>query len=164
MATRTFACLNRRCKNEFDSQRDHPPCPLCQGLKVKWVPKGFAIVSKSTGYDATIKTLADRAGLTNVNDPRAGQRAAPHAPNAVKYVEQKFGSFSGKVGLDARGAPVPTCLPNGMTDTVAIQVTSGQQPKFTPSVAVPHRQGDRTVMAPLRGPTPKIVAKHKGAS
>lgn len=165
MIIRTWGCLNRNCRNEWTGEGDHPPCPKCGALKVKWIPGGFAIVKKSPGYDKTIRQLTDRQGLTNINDPRAGERAAPRAavPTAAKFEDVSVGGFKGKVGLDAKGKPVPTCLPNGMSDKMTIS-TGG---RFTDgAVSVPVKQGDRIVQARLSGPTPKVVAKHtpKGAA
>ncbi|HZP77542.1 MAG TPA: hypothetical protein VFB45_15465 [Pseudolabrys sp.] len=167
MVTRTYACLNRNCRNEFDSEANHPSCPRCKGLRVKWVPKGFAIMKKAPGYDATIRTLTDRAGLTNMNEPRHGERAAPHryeGPRAAKFEERQIGSFRGKVGIASNGSPVASCEPNGMSQRVTANVAPNQTQKFTPSAAVPVRQGDRTVMAPLGGPKAQVVARHKGTS
>lgn len=163
MIIRTWGCLNRRCRNEWTADGDHPPCPKCGGLKVKWIPGGFAIAKKSPGYDKTIRTLTDRAGMTDMNEPRAGERAKPKPviPNAAKFQDVTVGGFSGKVGLDKNGAPVPTCLPNGMTDTMSVPLGG----KFRDGgVSVPVKQGDRVVQAPLRGPTPKVVARHGGGA
>lgn len=161
MIIRTYGCLNRQCRNEWTADGDHPPCPRCGSLKVKWIPGGFAIMKKSVGYDKTIRTLTDRAGMTNMNDPQAGQRSAPRvaAPAAAQFQDISVGGFKGRVGLDKNGSPVPTCLPNGMTDTVAVPLGG----KFSEGrVSVPVKQGDRVVQAALRGPTPKVVARHKG--
>lgn len=158
---RTFGCLNRNCRHEFTTDNEYPSCPACGALKVKWVPKGFAILKKSVGYDKTIKSLTDRAGMTNMNEPRAGQRAKgrPDIPTPVSYADATVGGVKGKIGLDAAGRPMPSCEPNGMTDKVTVK--PGQ--KFTDgAVSVPVKQGDRVVNAPLRGPTPKVVARHKG--
>lgn len=165
MILRTWGCLNRNCRHEWTGEGDHPPCPACGSLKVKWIPNGFAILKKAPGYDKTIRSLTDRAGMTNMNDPRPGERAKPRPaiPSAAKFQDITVGGYGGKVGLDANGKPVPTCLPNGMSDRVSVQ-TGG---KFSDgAVSVPVRQGDRVVQAPLRGPTPRVVAKHtpKGAT
>jgi hypothetical protein len=163
MIIRTWGCLNRRCRNEWTADGDHPPCPKCGALKVKWIPGGFHVAKKSPGYDKTIRSITERAGMTNMNDPAAGERAAPRpkVAAAAKFQDITVGGYGGKVGLDAAGRPVPTCMPNGMSDTMTI-ATGG---KFRDGgVAVPVRQGDRLVNAPLRGPTPKVVARHKGAS
>ncbi len=158
---RTWGCKNRHCRNEWTDDGDHPKCPKCGSLQVKWIPGGFAIAKKSPGYDRTIRSLTDHAGMTNMADPRAGERAKgrPEIPTAARFQEVKVGGFTGQVGLDARGTPVPTCLPNGMTEKIAVP-TGG---KFRDgAVSVPVRQGDRMVNAPLRGPTPQVVARHKG--
>lgn len=169
MIIRTWGCKNRNCRHEWTGDGDHPPCPKCGSLQVKWIPGGFAIMKKSPAYDRTIKSLTDRAGMTNMNDPSAGERAAPR-PKVVAASQfqditlgktKDFAGWKGKVGIDAKGRPVPTCLPNGMTDRVSVSTGT----KFSDgAVSVPVKQGDRVVNAPLRGPMPKVVARHKGAS
>ncbi len=161
MIRRTWGCKNRRCRNEWVADGDHPNCPKCGSLQVQWIPTSFSIAKKSPAYDKTIRSLTDRAGMTDMNDPRVGERAKPRVamPTAAKFQDVTVGGFSGKVGLDEKGRPVPTCLPNGMTDT--IKVPTGGRFKDG-AVSVPVRQGDRVVQAPLRGPTPQVVARHKG--
>jgi len=161
MIIRTWACLNRNCRNEWTADGDHPKCPKCGALKVKWVPGGFAIMKKSPGYDKTIRSLTDHAGMTNMSDPVAGERSAPKVtvPKAARFEDIKVAGVSGKVGIASDGSPVPTCLPNGMSDKVTVSTGTNFRDG---GVSVPVRVGDRMMKAPLSGPTPLVVARHKG--
>jgi hypothetical protein len=74
MIYRSYCCLNRRCAHEYTSTDDHPPCPRCGGLRVKWLPKPFSIASGRTAdIDATVAGLVEQAGITNYNTPVRGQ-------------------------------------------------------------------------------------------
>lgn len=80
MIVRTYSCLNRRCRHEFNSTGDHPPCPQCRGLRVQWVPRPFAIRSQQTNKaDATAAALAADFGMSDIRTPMR-DRAAKAAP------------------------------------------------------------------------------------
>ena len=59
MIYRTWLCLNRYCLHENTvADADHPPCPACGGLKVKWLPKAVAIKSARTNsIDNTVAPI-----------------------------------------------------------------------------------------------------------
>lgn len=80
---RTWACLNPECGREFDSGDPAPYCPGCECAKVRWIPRGGHIIGPNTKHaDATLRSVADSFGLTNMNSAREGEAAAPSLPTA----------------------------------------------------------------------------------
>lgn len=85
MITRSYTCLNRNCLNEFDSTEDHPPCPNCGGLRVKWLPRPVAIGRVAGSIDKDVRALADTYGMADINSPQRDRaatvtRAQPTGP------------------------------------------------------------------------------------
>lgn len=77
---RTWGCLNKRCRNEFESGDANPPCPKCGNLRVGWRPGGGHVLHGSTrNTDATLRGLATRYGLTDM-----GQRGGTQAGETAK--------------------------------------------------------------------------------
>jgi len=82
MPVRNWACLNRRCRLEFVSEKDTPECPGCGGTILKWIPKNINVGGKlldDSGERATAaeiakitKELGDTYGL-NIRPPELGQ-------------------------------------------------------------------------------------------
>ena len=109
--TRTFVCLNRNCQRENTTSEDHPPCPACGGLRVKWVPKPFAISRVAAGVDQTVKEITNNdslagdlgiAPMTNINTPVRGEPA-----RARDWINEA----PGNAGLGYRGISLPdACL------------------------------------------------------
>ena len=89
---RTFGCLNAKCGHQFDSWNAAPDCPKCRGLRVHWVPRGGNILGEKTKHnDRTLKSVADRFGLTDMGQhggTHAGERAEPNRrtpPKTLPY-------------------------------------------------------------------------------
>lgn len=148
---RTWACLNRRCKHQFNAQADFPPCPRCGGLRVNWVPQPFAIKSERTKMgDWAAKSLEEQAragGMTNLQSPRRDERMAPK----VSVQGQKMGPMDyepvkgWKVTLPAMQA---MCAPTGLTAPL-----KNKDYQFMDRVA-PRTPG-------FSDPTPVIEASHR---
>jgi len=158
MIIRTYSCLNRRCQFEFDADSDFPPCPRCRGLRVKWIPRGFGIVSdRTTQIDGTAANLAANAGLTNFHTPARGRAAVRPAQAALMPSVPQAGApmtFEPMPGwritmpdsaLQGRGHSV--CMTTGVTAKVKVDPNQGPL-KADPRVD-------------LRGMT-KIEASHRG--
>lgn len=151
MIIKTWACLNRYCQKVFDSSAgDFPPCPLCGGLKVKWVPKPVAVRSERTKtIDRDVAALKDIYGDKNYRTPRRGESVAPRANGAVGDRSQRYAPVSGwgvDVPLDGNGNFVPHCAPTGVTARVS--VSQGQR-------ASPAQIGNRSL-----GVGGRVEARH----
>ena len=72
---RTWACLNGRCGEAFDSWVDNPECPRCGCIRVGWVPRGGHVGKSAGGIDCEFRTLADNFGLTDLHSARRGEAA-----------------------------------------------------------------------------------------
>ena len=129
MIVRSYSCLNRRCQHAFDSTLDHPPCPLCRGLRVQWVPKPVAIRgSRMAAIDATARGLADDFGLTNFRTPEAGKPAAlapPAAPNKQNIFEPQKGWRIAIPDDALTGGGHAVCAPAGVTAKVKVDPNAG---------------------------------------
>lgn len=137
MIIRTYSCLNRRCRHEFDSDGDFPPCPRCRGLRVQWVPRPVNINSARTaGIDATARQLAADYGLTNFRSPQPGQPAIPPArpapPQPPPPASGRANVFEPQQGWritlpdDAlQGAGHAVCAPTGVTAKVKVDPNAG---------------------------------------
>lgn len=126
MVWRTYSCLNRRCRNEFNSDADHPPCPRCRGLRVQWIPKAFGINSTRTAaIDKTARELAADFGLTNFRSPQAGRSAVdlppPAGPDAGTF--EPVPGWRVKLPAAAlSGAGAAFCAPTGVTAKVKAEI------------------------------------------
>jgi hypothetical protein len=91
---RSWSCLNRRCRHEFDSGEPAPDCPKCGNVRVSYVPGGGHVLSGRTrSLDSTVRQQADRYGFSDLNSPSASRlnRAAPRAraPNPATLMGTK---------------------------------------------------------------------------
>jgi hypothetical protein len=139
MINRTWFCLNRYCKHEFTmADADHPPCPRCGGLHVRWVPKPIAIKSAATQKaDRTVADMQKQYGDQNFNSPRMHERMQPRVnPVAVPGKTQRFAPAAAVPGfaLDVPVGPSGTieqayCGPTGVTAKVSASV--GQRTQTT---------------------------------
>lgn len=136
MIVRTYSCLNRRCRHEFDSDGDFPPCPRCRGLRVQWVPRPVNINSSRTAsIDATARQLAADFGLTNFRTPEAGRAAmpAPATPSPAAPPTGRDGQvFEPMKGWRIKlpdealsGSGHSVCAPTGVTAKVKVDPNSG---------------------------------------
>jgi hypothetical protein len=122
--SRSFSCLNRRCRYEFTTDADHPPCPRCRGLRVQWVPKSFGInTARTASIDKTARDLASDFGLTNFRTPEAG-RAAVALPASTGQTAGTFEPQPGwKINIPAAaltGHGSAVCMPTGVTAKVKV--------------------------------------------
>lgn len=158
MINRTWFCLNRHCKHEFTlADTDHPPCPRCGGIHVRWVPKPIAIRSAATTKaDRTVTEMHAQLGDKNFNSPRMGERMAPKVnPTPVPGRTQKFApvgapgaGWAVDMPLDQNGQMTGSyCGPTGVTAKVAHQVGT--------KVPVDKRAATAT------GAVPKYEATHR---
>ena len=137
MPIRSFLCLNRRCLTEFDSPYLNPSkCPRCSGPKVQWLPKPVGILSGPTKKaDQTIKDLAADFGMTNVNTPRAGERAMPRPSqgNVVDFRMKNAPAWGGKFLIGPDGKPWSMCVPTGVTGKMKGTNIINQRARYTPN-------------------------------
>lgn len=158
MVIRTYSCLNRRCRHEFDSAGDFPPCPRCRGLRVQWVPRPVNINSSRTAaIDQTARQLAADFGMTNFRSPVAGQAAMPPiAASGNRNVFEPQQGWRIEVPDDAlTGQGRAVCATTGVTAKVKVDPNAGALPPTT--------LGPAAIRAPdaLRAAT-RIEAAHKG--
>ena len=135
MPTRTFLCLNRNCLTEFDSQAEARYCPRCRGNRVRWVPKPVAIMSGATKRaDETVRNLATDFGMTNVNSPVRGQRAAPPVPpsNIVNFRMSNAPAWGGQFAIGEDGKPRAMCIPTGVKGKMKGGAIIDQRARYTP--------------------------------
>jgi len=130
MRVMSFGCLNRNCLNEFTTQvhnEQFPPCPRCGGLKVKWVPGGFAIKSATTqNIDRTVAELRETYGDKNYRSPARDESMAPKVnpsmgSHAWDYKPNNGMGWGGRIPLDANGRPVAACVPSGVSAPLSVQ-------------------------------------------
>lgn len=94
-------------------EKANPPCSKCGCVKVAWVPGGGHIAKTAPSADATLRSLADQAGMTNMNSPSHSRvnRAMPKVeqpPVDLTYGVRHFApGFSAAVS--SQGA---TCGPS----------------------------------------------------
>jgi len=125
MVTRAYSCLNRNCRNEFNSEADHPPCPRCRGLRVQWLPKPFGINKGSASIDRTVRQLAEDYGMKDFRSPQRGQQVK--IPTAVTANGRQAGTFEPQKGWRIpmpesalSGAGHAVCAPTGVTAKVSV--------------------------------------------
>jgi hypothetical protein len=157
MVVRSWFCLNKFCRHEFTvADADHPPCPRCGGLHVRWVPKPVAIKSEATKKaDATVAEMQKMYGDKNFQSPRMHERMAPKVnPTVVPGKTQRFAPASPLPGfaLDVPVGPSGTieqayCGPTGVTAKV--------------SAAVGARAGDTRVGGRRLGVGGRFEASHR---
>ena len=127
MIIRSWACCNRHCLHQWDGEGDHPPCPRCGGLRVKWVPRPVAIRGERTKeIDKTIAQLTSTYGDKNYRSPRRYESTAPKVnptatPGKTMTFEPKgMTGWKAEVPLDRNGAPVAMCAPTGVVSPLSI--------------------------------------------
>lgn len=146
MIIRSYACLNRRCRHEFDSDGDFPPCPRCRGLRVQWVPRPVNInTSRTAAIDKTARELAADFGLTNFRSPVAGQAAMP--PPAIPHPAASAAPSNGETTFEPQrgwrinlpadaltGAGKAVCAPTGVTAKIKVDPNAGalaEDPRYS---------------------------------
>jgi hypothetical protein len=112
-------------------EKANPPCPECGCIKVSWVPGGGHIGKMAPKADATLRSLADSFGLTNMNSPSPSRlnRAQPKIEQppvddsmGVKHFAPGFSAHVSR-GWDGMGGA--TCGPSEGSVTAAGRVTVG---------------------------------------
>ena len=90
---RSWACLNRRCGVDFDAWEDYPACPKCGNIRCQWIPGGGHVAGTAAAADATLRDLAQRYGMSDINSAREGERAMPklRTPQAADGPPRVFG-------------------------------------------------------------------------
>jgi hypothetical protein len=75
---RTWGCCNPDCHKVFESGEAAPHCPKCRCARTQWVPSGGHIKHGATTHaDQTLRSVANRFGLTNLKSARQGEAAHP---------------------------------------------------------------------------------------
>lgn len=85
MISRDWICKNRKCGKVFHSyERGNPECPECGCARVEWVPGGGHIAKQAPGADRTLRSLADKYNMPDINSGSASRlnRAMPKFPHA----------------------------------------------------------------------------------
>src|SRR5262249_39389150 len=136
------------CLAEFDSDGDHPPCPNCGGLRVKWLPRPVAIGKVAGGIDRDVRELADTYGMSDIRSPQRDRAAVVTAPS---------------VGQPAAGLPfqptqgwgmnLPAQALMGNGSSVCSPVKFGALPPASQKVTGPQWKP--------REPTPVLEASHR---
>lgn len=139
MVIRSWACLNRHCLNQWDGEGDHPPCPKCGGLRVKWVPRPVAIRGERTKeIDRTVAQLTATYGDKNYRSPRSRESMAPKlnptptAGKSMTFAPKLPPGMEGwrtEVPLDQSGRPVAICAPTGVTAPLPIKGLEAKVPQ-----------------------------------
>lgn len=120
---RSWACLNRRCDAEFDAWEDYPACPKCGNIRCQWIPGGGHVAGTAAAADATLRDLAQRYGMGDINSAREGERAMPklRAPREPEGPPRVFGpGFAAPVNMEAA-----TCLPSSARVNFKTTLTPG---------------------------------------
>lgn len=156
---RSYSCLNRRCRYEFDSDGDFPPCPRCRGLRVQWVPKPVAINSSRTAaIDTTVRELASDFGLSNFRSPTPGQAAvAPGATASASdgnYFEPQKGWRIKLPDAALSGAGHAVCAPAGVTAKIKVD-PNGPALSPNPNFGPDKLRAATTIEATHRGRIPR---------
>jgi hypothetical protein len=157
MIYRTFFCLNRNCMEEFTvTDQENPPCPICGGAKVQWIPKTTGVMSEKTqSVDNTVKQLQADYGNKNYRSPVRGEstapRPAPQVPGrTMRFAPKSNPGWALNIPVDQNGHVIDraSCGPTGVT------------------VKGKHPVGDGRSKVPLNdrvgsGPTPRLEASHR---
>ena len=106
MLSRDWRCLNKTCGRIFHSfEKANPPCNWCGCVKVAWVPGGGHVAKVAPSADATLKSLAQDYGMSNINSAsqsRLGRAMPkyqqPKADMPVKHWGMGFSSESSSAG------------------------------------------------------------------
>jgi hypothetical protein len=157
---RSWFCLNRHCRHEWtEADADHPPCPRCGGLRVKWIPGTTGIISgKTKAIDATAKDLIARnpQGVNiNYQSPRRGERMMPKV-NPVPTGRSRRWQAPGQAGW---AIDLPE-TPNGQLYNQSYCAPAGVTAKLSTAVGTP--RGAHKWAATGTGAVPRYEARHRG--
>ena len=155
MIYRTWFCLNRYCKHEFtQADADHPPCPRCGGLHVKWIPGTTGVISSKTrAIDQTVKEMRGQYGDVNFASPRRHERMQPKA-NPTPTGRSRRWQAPGQNGW---AIDLPE-TPNGQLYNQSVCAPAGITAKLSTSVNTV--QGPHKWAASSTGAVPKFEARH----
>jgi hypothetical protein len=141
---RTYACLNRNCRHEFDWQHQadnggaFPACPRCRGLRTQWVPKPIALRSSATTTtDQISRQLAADFGLTNFATPQIGKPAVRKGPSAGKNTFEPAPGW--KIDLPdyaLTGGGKAVCAPTGVTAKIKVDPNAGALTEKDPKMGM----------------------------
>jgi hypothetical protein len=133
---RSWCCLNRHCVHQWDGEGDHPPCPRCGGLRVKWIPRPVAFKSERTKeIDRTVSQLTATYGDKNYRSPRSRESMAPRinpvpvSGKTMRFTPTGMVGWSADLPIDQNGNPVPVCTTTGVTAKLPIQGLEAKVPQ-----------------------------------
>jgi hypothetical protein len=162
MIIRSWACLNRHCLHSWDGEGDHPPCPECRGIRVKWIPRPFAIKSEKTkAVDRSVAQLTSVYGDKDYRSPRRHESMAPKVnPSVTPGKTMRYNPAGGNavagagidMPIDQQGRPVAICAPTGVTAKLPV---SGLEQKVGVSSRTHSKSGGT-------GAVPNYQARHQG--
>lgn len=152
MISRDWICLNRKCGRTFHSfEKGNPECPECGCARVSWVPGGGHIAKQAPSADRTLRSLADKYDMPNINSGSQSRlnRAMPKydAPPADGPVTQFAPGFSAPFNMAGRA----TC--DTSKNNVNFKTTAAAEKALMPSATYPqigrdHWGGIRQVYRP----------------
>ena len=139
--TRSWACLNRNCKHEFDSGLEAPLCPSCGGSPCKWVPKAVNIGKVAPSIDNNLARLASEHKFSNLVSAKEGEQARPQpayasAGDVTQVVQTPFGGVSAPMDM-TRVSARPFTAPRSGTCAVKDGPRGGSfsnLPKLVPQI------------------------------
>jgi hypothetical protein len=145
LIVRTYACLNRNCRHEFDWQHHDgatggafPACPRCRGLRTQWIPKPVALRSAATSTtDAISRQLAADFGLTNFASPEPGRPAVRTPASGGKNTFEPSPGW--KIDLPdsaLTGSGHAICAPTGVTAKVKVDPNAGALKENDPNMGM----------------------------
>lgn len=120
---RSWACLNKRCQSDFSAWEDYPACPKCGNIRVQWIPGGGHVAGTAAAADATLRDLASRYGMSDINSAREGERAMPklRPQKPVEGPPRYFApGFIAPVSMDSAA-----CLPSSARVNFKTTMTPG---------------------------------------
>ena len=149
MIVRTYACLNRHCRHEFDHAGGggggFPPCPRCRGLRTQWIPRPVAIRSPATTHADTIaRQLAADFGMTNFASPQVGRAAirgrpgytTTPQPNGPMTYEPQPGWRVNMPAEALAGDGKAFCAPTGVTAKIKVDPNAGALKESDPRMSM----------------------------
>lgn len=153
MIIRSYACLNRRCRTEFESWADTPSCPACKQFRIRWVPKQVNTAAIAPKADRDFRDLAETFNLSDIASAREGERAKPKLVASKQYEGPKTTlapapGFSAQIPTAALANGAAMCVPLGSMGKVSAKA-GAMVPVST------------ELTARMRAST-KIEASHKG--
>lgn len=133
MMSRHWQCLNHNCCHVFHSyEHGNPECPRCRCVRVQWVPGGGHVGKQYRQLDASLRSLAESFGMTNINSasPSRLNRSMPkHDPvKADGPVKQFAPGFAAPYNTQGRA----TCEPS-RDQSIDFKVRAGVDSMLTPT-------------------------------